>query len=88
MYGSHIFRPKNFPDFSSIFFTFPVFYLMNFTNTKIYLTNTLQLKGLRIKNWLKFPHFSSILGKIPCLEIVFSFSSPCGNHDYICYYFQ
>ena len=60
----------NFPDFPNIFFQFSsifsVLYLLNLRNTKIYLTNTLPLKSQRKnKNWLNFPHFSSILGKIP-----------------------
>ena len=58
--GSHIFGLTNFPEFSSIFqFIFAIFqyfsvmYLMNLTNTKINLTNTIQLKiraKIKIKN--------------------------------------
>ena len=44
LHGSHIFRLTNFPDTSNIFFPFSsifsMFYLINLTNTKIYLTNT------------------------------------------------
>ena len=78
------FRTDKFP----VFFCFPVFYLINLTNPKIYLPNTLQLKYQRKKNWIKFPHFSSILveilfssilGKIPWLEMFSHFSSLCGN---------
>ena len=47
-HGPHIFGLTNFPDFSSIFFPFSsifsVFYLKNFTNTKIYWTKALQVK--------------------------------------------
>ena len=91
IHGSHIFELTNFPDFSpdlsSILFPFSsifsVFYLMNLTNTKIYLTYTLQLKvweKILKKNkpkissffppvfWVKCSHFSSILGKIPWLS--------------------
>ena len=80
-HGSHIFGLTNFPDFPSIFFQFssifPVLYLMNLRNTKIYLTNILPLKSqwkINLNNfltflvfWVKILHFSSILGKIPWL---------------------
>ena len=73
-HGSHIFGLTNFPDFSSILSPFSsifsVFYLMNLTNIKIYLTSIFQLKSQRNnknKKWLKFPHFSSISGKFPWL---------------------
>ena len=59
--------PGLFQYFFSIFQYLSVF-LMNLTNTKIYLTNTLQLKmknRIITKKWLKFPDFSSILDKIP-----------------------
>ena len=51
--------PWFFQYFLSIFRYFSVFYLMNLTNTKIYLTNILQLKRQRkiSKKWLKFPLF-------------------------------
>ena len=56
-HGSHIFGLTNFPDFSSIFFPFSsifsLFHLMNLTITKIYLTNTLQLKSRRKKTKIK-----------------------------------
>ena len=75
----HIFRLINFPDFSSIFSHFPVFFsvfdLINLANTKIYLTNILQLKNQRKnkhKNWLKL---------FPDWKIFSYFSRPCGNHD-------
>ena len=35
-HGSHIFWLTNFPDYSRIFPHFPVFHLMNLTNTKIF----------------------------------------------------
>ena len=60
-----------FPVFLSIFRYFLVFYSMNFTNTNIYVPNTLELKNHRKKNknknWPKCLHFSSILGKFPWL---------------------
>ena len=71
--------------FSLTFQYFSVFYLTNFTSTKMYLANTIQLKikeKSKNKNWPNFPDFSSILGKInfssmfkiPWLENVLSFS--------------
>ena len=74
--------PWLFPDFSVFSFHFPVFFqcfnLMHLKNTKVHLTNTLQLKSRRKnknKNWLKFPCFSSILGKIPSFFQYFGWNS-------------
>ena len=56
------------PTFSAFFFHFPVcfwvLYLTNLTKVKIYLTNRVQLKIREKKTCLKFPGFSSILGKM------------------------
>ena len=63
-----------------------IFGLTNFITFPVFSDKR---KSDKNKNWLKFPHFSSIFGKIPWLLVcskfhhwkMFSnFSSPCGNH--------
>ena len=59
-HGSHIFGLTNFLTFPLFLSIFLVFYLINLTNTKIYLTNSLQLKNWRkitTLNSLTFPVF-------------------------------
>ena len=84
----------SFPVFS---FHFPVFFFSvlfdEFNKYKNIFHKYISIKkSEQNKNWLKFPHFSSILGKIPRLfqsaqnSLTFPFwdfsrfSSPCGNH--------
>ena len=99
-HGSHIFGLINFTDFPSIFSPFPVFFkvLFNeFIKYKNLFNKYISIKKSEKKinkNWLKFYHFFSILGKFPHSSLFkipwsltgkcFPFSSPCGNHD--CYF--
>ena len=61
-HGTHIFGLTNFPDSSSIFSISTIFFIVVFNKFNKYTS----IKKTE-KNWLKFPNFSSILGKIPWL---------------------
>ena len=88
------FLTDKFPWIFHYFFNFPLFFSILFKEFNKYknLTNILQLKNLRKhKNWLKFPHFSSILDKIlfkilwlfPDWKMVSMFPHPVRTHSIV-----